>query len=756
MDKKINILIVDDRPENLLALKAVLDSPNYILFAAVSGEEALKFLLIEDFAVILLDVQMPVMDGFETATLIRTREKSKHIPIIFITAIHLANEYVIRGYSLGAVDYIFKPFNSQALKLKIDAFVKIYLDRERIKKQSQLLKHRTDQLNRLNKSLQMTTFGLRRAEAIARVIGETSVDTIVTFSNDGSVITVNPAVEEMFGYIPEAMLGQKVYKLLPQIDQNSLFFDLEKNTKMIFETVAEHKNGNIFPVDIHLREAQIDEQQIYVLSIRDITERKLLDKHRQDQYKDLEKIVKERTHELHLANMKIKNILESITDGFCALNNELKFTYINKEAKLILNKKNIEIIGMDIWDVFPENNLFHEILIRVIQSQDSCHDELFFDIIQIWLEMHIYPSKDGLSIYFRNITQRKLTEEDLRLSEERFSKAFNASPSMMSILNLAELKYVDVNDSWFYNTGFSRNELIGCRAREVGICADLEEDNKIKKYLDNGSFYNREVMLFTKKKEVRIGLASAVLISLYGEQCILLVINDITEIKRFETEMARLDRLNLVGQMASGIGHEIRNPMTSIRGFLQILQEKNECAQYRNYFNLMIEELDRVNEIIKEFLSIARNKPARLKRQNLNAIVEALTPLISADAMNADKYLKLELEDVPDLLLNEKEIRQLILNLTRNGLEAMSADGCLTIRTCRDGKNVVLSFQDQGDGIRPEVFEKLGTPFFTTKESGTGLGLATCYSIANRHNAKINVETASDGTNFLCIFNSDL
>lgn len=755
MDKKINILIVDDRSENLLALKAVLDSPSYILFAAVSGEEALRFLLKEQFAVILLDVQMPVMDGFETATLIRKREKSKHIPIIFITAVHLANEDVIRGYSLGAVDYIFKPFNSQTLKLKIAAFVKIHLDREKIKKQSELLKQHSEQLNRLNKNLQVTTCNLRRAEAMARVIGETSVDTIFTLNNDGVVITVNPAVEKMFGYTPEALLGQKFYKLLPKIDQNSLLVNLGKRTKIMFETVAEHENGKIFSVDVHLREAYVGEEQIYVVTIHDITERKLLDKHRQDQYNILEKIVKERTDDLHQANLKINNILESITDGFCALNNDLKFTYINKEAKFILDKRNIEVIGMVIWDVFPQNKVFEEILIKVIESQDSCHDELFFDTIQVWLEIHIYPSKDGVSIYFRNITQRKLTEENLRLSEERFSKAFNASPSMMSILSLDELKYVDVNHSWLCSTDFSRNELIGCKAGELGICSDLEDNYKIKEYLNSGSFNNREVRILTKKKEVRIGLASAVLISLYGEQCILLVINDITEIKRFEVEMARLDRLSLVGQMASGIGHEIRNPMTSIRGFLQILQEKNDCDQYNSYYSLMIEELDRVNEIIKEFLSIARNKPAILKRQNLNAIVEALTPLITADATNADKYLKLELEDVPDLLLNEKEIRQLILNLCRNGLEAMPAVGCLTIRTYRDGKKVVLSIQDQGEGITSEVIKSLGTPFFTTKDSGTGLGLAICYSIAERHNAKINIQTASTGTKFLCIFNSD-
>ena len=108
--------------------------------------------------------------------------------------------------------------------------------------------------------------------------------------------------------------------------------------------------------------------------------------------------------------------------------------------------------------------------------------------------------------------------------------------------------------------------------------------------------------------------------------------------------------------------------------------------------------------------------------------------------------------DIPDLLLDKKEIHQVIHNLTRNGLEAMPPGGCLFIRTYKDGDVVVLAVQDQGKGIEPDVLEKLGTPFFTTKENGTGLGLAVCYSIAARHNAKIEIETGADGTTFYIKF----
>ncbi|NPV93185.1 MAG: PAS domain S-box protein [Firmicutes bacterium] len=231
---------------------------------------------------------------------------------------------------------------------------------------------------------------------------------------------------------------------------------------------------------------------------------------------------------------------------------------------------------------------------------------------------------------------------------------------------------------------------------------------------------------------------------------------DITERKNLERGMARLDRLNLVGEMAAGIGHELRNPMTTVRGFLQVLGGKPDCFQYKEYFDLMIEELDRANSIISEYLSLARNKAIDLKRHNLNPILEAITPLIQADAMITDKYISVETSEISDLLLDEKEIRQLILNLVRNGLESMQSGGTLKIKTFEDEGEVVLTVQDQGRGIDPSMLDKLGTPFLTTKDEGTGLGLAVCFSIAERHKATIKVETNSGGSTFAVRFKNPI
>ncbi len=338
-------------------------------------------------------------------------------------------------------------------------------------------------------------------------------------------------------------------------------------------------------------------------------------------------------------------------------------------------------------------------------------------------------------------------------AEERFCKAFNASPNPMAMIACPDGRFIDVNDSFQRVTGYGRQEVVGRFIAELDIWLEQKERAKIMEVFQRQErICNLEVNFHTRWGRPGVGLLSSEIINLNGEQCMLVVLNDITERKQLEKEIARLERLNLVGEMAAGMGHEIRNPMTTVRGFLQILGAKKECLPYKEYFNLMIEELDRINQIITEFLFLAKNKAIDLKAQNLNAVLKALSVLIEADAVLADKSVRMELGNIPDLLLDEKEIRQLILNLVRNGLEAMPPGGTLAIKTFQEGEETVLAVRDEGPGIEPDLLEKIGTPFFTTKDNGTGLGLAVCYSIAARHKAAITVETGPAGTTFFVRF----
>ncbi|WP_235867346.1 PAS domain S-box protein [Priestia abyssalis] len=646
--QKVNILMVDDRPENLLALEAVLMSPHYHLVSANSGEEALKCVLKEDFAVILLDVQMPGMNGFETAKLIKARERSKNIPIIFITAISQDMEHVLHGYSVGAIDYIFKPFHPDTLKRKIEQFVKIHQNHEQLLTKSE--RERTLELEKINRKLSRTTLNLRKTEALNKVISETLMDTIITFDAEGYILSVNPAVEQMFGYIPHDLLDQHVTALLPAVEEDGTI----TSKGMVIETLALRKDNSSFPADIQIGEATIENHQIFVCSIRDVTERKQMEKVQKQQFNHLEMLVEERTLELSTANAMLK----------------------------------------------------------------------------------------------KEVEERRKIAENLLVSEERFRKVFESSPCSLAIRSAKDGRYIDVNSSWLKHTGYHYDEVKGEAADIVQLVSNSHRGKSYIRILElDRPVRNEKIRYITKEGEKRDALLSTEFIHIQDEACFLIAMTDITEQVLLEKEISRLDRLNLIGEMAAGIAHEIRNPMTTVRGFLQMGKHSGSDLS-PEHIDLMMEELDRANSIIKEFLNLAKNKTSDKTKQELNGIIEALFPLIQAEALLSDKRVLLDLGTCPELCLDEKEIRQLVLNLSLNGLEAMSYGGTLTIKTYAEETGVVLEIEDQGGGINPDLLDKIGTPFFTTKENGTGLGLAICYSVADRHDAVIKVKTNQQGTVF--------
>ncbi|PYI54373.1 ATP-binding protein [Paenibacillus flagellatus] len=514
----IKLLAVDDRPENLLALEGVLASPQYEVVSLRSGEDALRYLLLEDvsdLAVILMDVQMPGLNGFETVKLIKQRERCREIPVIFLTAISTSTEHVRQGYDAGSIDYLFKPIDPDLLRLKVDAFAKLHRYHRQIIEQGDMLRRRALELEQSNR---------RFAEA----------DALLKLQNER-----------------------------------------------------------------------------------------------------LESMVEERTLEL------------------------------------------------------------------------------------------------------------RETNEKLRRSQERFRKMFMSNPCLMAIRRLSDMACIDVNESWLRMTGFGPDTM-PAPSEALRFASDAP-DEAVR--CGERTVRNAKIKYATRSNEWRDGLLSTELIELDGEKCLLEVVVDVTENVRFEKEMSRLAELNLIGEMAAGIAHEIRNPMTTIRGFLQ-LSQSSPGRMEKEHVDMMLEELDRANGIITEYLSLAKNKQTVMVPRPLNRLVESLLPLIHAEAMVSGKHVQIEYGECPDIPLDEKEIRQLVLNMTLNGLESMSPGGVLRIRTGTDDGEVVLTIADQGHGIREDDLEKLGRPFFTTKENGTGLGLAVCYSIAARHGATIRVTSGPEGTTF--------
>jgi PAS domain S-box-containing protein len=216
-DAPVTVLLVDDRNENLLALEAILEPLGYRTVRAASGEEALRELLAEDVAVILLDVQMPGMNGFETARMIKSRERTRYIPIVFLTAISKEEEYVFEGYAVGAVDYLFKPFHPEILRSKVAALVDLHLRQRRVTAQEQRLREAERQALELKHMRE-----LLQSDQRYRDIVRSAMDSIIAFDASGTITLFNAAAERMFRCTAAKALGRPIAEFFPQTSRPEL------------------------------------------------------------------------------------------------------------------------------------------------------------------------------------------------------------------------------------------------------------------------------------------------------------------------------------------------------------------------------------------------------------------------------------------------------------------------------------------------------------------------------------------------------
>ncbi|MEH7505043.1 ATP-binding protein [Neobacillus drentensis] len=232
---------------------------------------------------------------------------------------------------------------------------------------------------------------------------------------------------------------------------------------------------------------------------------------------------------------------------------------------------------------------------------------------------------------------------------------------------------------------------------------------------------------------------SSLFIVFGGQEAVLSIGKDITE-KREETErlLQKSEKLALLGQMAAGIAHEIRNPLTSIKGFIQLFKTSSRKEEY---FDIVLSELDRINDIVGEFLVLAKPTAAVYRTLDIKILLKDVVTLINNQSILNNVQIFVDFDsELPMISCEENQLKQVFLNLLKNAIEAMPKGGNINVyvKEIEDGK-ISIKFIDQGVGIPQERISTLGEPFYTTKEKGTGLGLMTCYKIIEGHNGELNI-----------------
>lgn len=318
------ILLVDDRPENLLALEAILEPLGEELVRATSGDEALRRVLVGDFACILLDVQMPGLNGFETAKMIKARERSRHIPIIFLTAISKEQEYVFEGYSVGAVDYISKPFQPDILRSKVAVFVELWRKQQQLAQQEMLLRESERREMELHHRAELYESEARLGEIVG-----SAIDAIISFDSDQRITLFNAAAERLFCCTAEEAIGRQIGDFFPPRfrddylericgssgeRRNNACVSVEPQPPDLESFTGLRMTGEEFPIEASISCLELPAGRLFTIIARDITERRRAEESLREQAASLAQT----TAELKTLNEELEQRQEELEQAMSA------------------------------------------------------------------------------------------------------------------------------------------------------------------------------------------------------------------------------------------------------------------------------------------------------------------------------------------------------------------------------------------------------------------------------------------------------
>jgi two-component system, sporulation sensor kinase E len=347
---------------------------------------------------------------------------------------------------------------------------------------------------------------------------------------------------------------------------------------------------------------------------------------------------------------------------------------------------------------------------------------------------------------FRNVTERRKIEKELRESEQKFRSIFDHA--MNGILLWGEgYRILDVNPIACEIFQAEKEQLLHrpitefipekARKHFQRLIHQSERVGEAYAEVDFSNDGKQKIIEFALKKEIIPGVG-------------MMMLRDITERKEMELQIRKSDTLNIVGELAAGIAHEIRNPMTALKGFIQLLQGSIK-EDYSMYFNVIMSELKRIESIITEFLVLAKPQAIQYQQNDVCKIMQDTIDLINVQAMMHNVQIVADFApQLPLIYCEPNQLKQVFINILKNAIEVMPKGGDITVRIWQiDRNHIRISITDQGCGIPQDKIKKLGEPFYTTKERGTGLGLMVSYKIIEEHQGKIDVESeVGVGTTF--------
>jgi PAS domain S-box-containing protein len=579
---------------------------------------------------------------------------------------------------------------------------------------------------------------------------------IVAITNAKGIITfVNQKFIDISGYEESELLGQN-HNILNSGYHPPEFF------KNLWKTIG---SGEIWKGEIRNKAKDGSYYWVYTTIVPFLNE-----KGKPFQYVSIRNDITNRK----IAEENVINTLKDITDikfaldqsSIVAITDEKgKITYVNDKFCEISQYSEAELVGQDhrILNSGYHTKEFFKDLWKTIGNGEVWKGEICNrakDGSSYWVDTTIVPflnekGKPYQYIAIRtDITSRKKTKEQLKESLKELSDfKFALDQSVIVAFTDEKGSITNVNENFCKISKYSREELIGQDHRILNSGTHSKAFFKdLWKTIGNGKVWKGEIQ--NRAKDGTLYWVDTTIVPFLNENGkpyqYLAIRNDITERKRTEEIIHRQDKLAAVGQLAAGVAHEIRNPLTSMRGYTEFLSLDETDPQRKEFLDIILDEIERVNNIVEEFMVLAKPKAIELEEKNIIPVINNVVSLLEFEARKKNVRLHLECQDeIIQVECDENRLKQVFLNFIKNGIEAMPNGGDLIVRTAINDKNVQISITDTGVGIPEEKLKQLGEPFYTTKKNGNGLGLMVSFKIIESHNGKVYVESElNKGTTF--------
>lgn len=468
-------------------------------------------------------------------------------------------------------------------------------------------------------------------------------------------------------------------------------------------------------------------------------------------------------------------LIQNSRDGIVILNQDGSVYDANRKYCEMLGYKPEEIKNLYVWDW--ENIASRETVLEMLrtvgdagdhfETQHRRKDGSLLDV-EISTNGAEISGKKLVFCVCRDITERKRIEKALRESEEMFSKAFHTSPGVTALTTIKDGKYIDVNENYTAYLGYTREELLGRSAGELGIWVDLEERADMFKTLkEQGKVSQKEYKFRTKSGDIRTWLFSAEPLTIGDEPCLLGVSIDITEQKLNEVKVREAENLQEVDklrrELLSNVSHELRTPLAGIKGFTSILLDygkRLKASEKQEYLETIDKNADRMVELIEQLLEMSRLGAGimmiRKKPTNVIKLCRAIMDVAKVRITNHAFILDLP-RRLPIIEMDDDRIEQVLNQIIDNAARYSKAGTEIKLSVRKNKNEILFTLTDHGSGISkedlPYIFDRLFIPKSRQKTgvSGAGLGLSICKGLIEAHNGRIWFES-KEGEGSQCYF----